>query len=70
MSSVRAAEESRGTGWDLGKTDCDVCVAAVGDREGDRDQRIIQSSSAFHSRKAFGNPLMSSVPSAPSQKHV
>lgn len=33
--------------------------------QGGRDQRIIQSSSAFHSRKAFGNSLMSNLPSAP-----
>ena len=67
---MRAAEESRDTGWGLGKTDVRYVWGQRGEGEGNRDQRIIQSSSAFHSKKAFGNSLMSNLPSAPSQKCV
>ena len=40
---MRAAEESRDTGWGLGKTDVRYSWGQRGEGEGNRDQRIIQS---------------------------
>lgn len=63
---MRDAEDSRHTGWGQGRPTLRYMWGQSGGGDGSRDQRI-KSSSAFQGRKAFGNSLMSNLPSAPNQ---